>query len=199
MRAAAGRATPAGAGRSVSPAVCSGAAGDCTRCRSSDRESRITLICDAGATVTAITMPLRSSRPCTTAMVGWLIETSVRASRSKRTARSASPLRAAGRTLIATSRCRRVSRARYPSPMPPDPIGPAISYAAMREPCTMGTMRPRALYRAGRAVTGATCRPDRGRSALPSGPSRCRRSRRDSRRQSRTRMRRPDRRQMPRS
>jgi hypothetical protein len=49
------------------------------------------------------------------------------ASRSKRAARSASPLTAAGSTLIATSRCRRWSRARCTSPIPPEPIAPETS------------------------------------------------------------------------
>src|SRR5215475_12948662 len=42
--------------------------------------------------------------------------------------RSASSEKEAGRTLIATSRPRRVSRARYTSPIPPAPMGAMISY-----------------------------------------------------------------------
>src|SRR5260370_15645336 len=52
----------------------------------------------------------------------------VRASRSNRSRRSGSSARCAGRTLIATMRSRRVSRARYTSPIPPAPIAPVISY-----------------------------------------------------------------------
>src|SRR5690348_4743892 len=51
-----------------------------------------------------------------------------RASRSKRCFRSGLSDRCDGRTLIATVRSRRVSRARYTSPMPPAPSAPVISY-----------------------------------------------------------------------
>src|SRR5207248_10395770 len=50
------------------------------------------------------------------------------ASRSKRAFRSGLAERCCGRTLMATSRPSRVSRARYTSPMPPAPSGDAISY-----------------------------------------------------------------------
>lgn len=50
-----------------------------------------------------------------------------RASSSKRARRSASDATSAGRTLTATSRPSRASRARYTSPMPPAPIGARAS------------------------------------------------------------------------
>ncbi len=50
-----------------------------------------------------------------------------RASRSNRVRRSGSAASSAGSTLIATSRLRRSSRARYTSPIPPAPIGARIS------------------------------------------------------------------------
>src|SRR5580700_5834102 len=46
----------------------------------------------------------------------------------KRRNRSGSRAKAAGKTLIATSRLSRASRARYTSPMPPAPTGDTISY-----------------------------------------------------------------------
>src|SRR5215472_2846771 len=52
----------------------------------------------------------------------------VRASRSNRAFSSGSEERCDGRTLTATSRPRRVSRARYTSPIPPAPSGESISY-----------------------------------------------------------------------
>src|SRR5438132_12548147 len=56
------------------------------------------------------------------------------ASRSKRAFRSGLEERCCGKTLIATSRPSRVSRARYTSPIPPAPSGPEISYGPSREP-----------------------------------------------------------------
>ena len=61
-----------------------------------------------------------------------------RASCSKRRTRSGSAANASGRTLIATSRPRRVSRARYTSPMPPVPISETISYGPISEPSASG-------------------------------------------------------------
>src|ERR1700689_5421812 len=46
----------------------------------------------------------------------------------KRRNRSGSRAKAAGKTLIATSRLSRASRARYTSPMPPAPTADTISY-----------------------------------------------------------------------
>src|SRR5262245_38931653 len=67
-------------------------------------------------------------------MFGWFRTPAARASCSKRFRRSASCEKDAGRTLIATSRPRRGSFARYTSPMPPAPRGPAISYGPSRVP-----------------------------------------------------------------
>src|SRR5262245_13542353 len=56
------------------------------------------------------------------------------ASRSKRWRDSGDADKCAGRTLTATVRSRRVSRALYTSPMPPAPIGDRTSYGPSREP-----------------------------------------------------------------
>src|SRR5208337_3063393 len=61
-------------------------------------------------------------------MWGWLKAEIALASRSKRALRSGSEERCEGRTLMATFRPSRVSRARYTSPMPPAPNGDWISY-----------------------------------------------------------------------
>src|SRR3954451_4563802 len=58
----------------------------------------------------------------------------VLASRSNRLRKCASLVRAAGRTLIATVRLRRVSRAFQTSPIPPAPRGETISYGPRRVP-----------------------------------------------------------------
>src|SRR3954470_16469540 len=55
-------------------------------------------------------------------------------SRSNRLRKCASLVRAAGRTLIATVRSRRVSRALQTSPIPPAPRGETISYGPRRVP-----------------------------------------------------------------
>src|SRR5882724_2985542 len=56
------------------------------------------------------------------------------ASRSNRCLRSASEENCAGKILIATVRPRRVSRARYTSPIPPAPSGETISYGPSLAP-----------------------------------------------------------------
>ena len=66
-------------------------------------------------------------RSWTAVMLGWLSRPAARASCSKRFRRSASLEKAGGRTLIATSRPRRGSLARYTSPIPPAPRGERIS------------------------------------------------------------------------
>src|SRR5215510_7894466 len=67
-------------------------------------------------------------------MFGWFNEASVLASRSNLATRSGSCANASGNTLIATSRPRLISRARYTSPMPPAPIALMISYDPTRAP-----------------------------------------------------------------
>src|SRR5262249_30907013 len=67
-------------------------------------------------------------------MFGWFKTPAARASCSNRRRRSASAEREVGRTLIATSRPSRVSRARYTSPMPPVPRGETTSYGPRRLP-----------------------------------------------------------------
>src|SRR6266540_4494119 len=82
-------------------------------------------------------------------MCGCEIREIVFASLSKRSRRSAEGDRCRGRTLIATARSRRVSRARYTSPIPPAPSGERISYGPRREPGDSGKMGR--LYFAGRS------------------------------------------------
>src|SRR6266542_1994614 len=59
------------------------------------------------------------------------------ASRSKRWRSSGEEERCCGRTLIATVRSRRVSRARYTSPIPPAPRGERTSYGPSRLPAAI--------------------------------------------------------------
>src|SRR5487761_1511999 len=56
--------------------------------------------------------------------------------------RSASAEKASGRTLIATSRPRRVSRARYTSPIPPAPIAERMWYGPSLVPAVRVISRP---------------------------------------------------------
>src|SRR4029077_13203652 len=56
------------------------------------------------------------------------------ASRSKRCRSVTSSERCGGSTLMATVRSRRVSRARYTSPIPPAPMGARTSYGPRRVP-----------------------------------------------------------------
>src|SRR5512135_3236429 len=72
------------------------------------------------------------------AMFGWLREARTWASRVKRARRSASRAKRSGSTLIATSRWRRVSRARQTSPMPPAPRRDRTSNGPRREPGSRG-------------------------------------------------------------
>jgi hypothetical protein len=60
-------------------------------------------------------------------MFGWFKAETAFASFSKRLKRSGLEASASGNTLIASSRERRVSRARYTSPIPPAPRGDRIS------------------------------------------------------------------------
>src|SRR5215510_3041362 len=61
------------------------------------------------------------------AMFGWFSDARRRASRSRRSSLAGWLVNASGSTLIATSRCSRVSRARYTSPIPPRPSSATIS------------------------------------------------------------------------
>src|SRR5215470_12015752 len=67
-------------------------------------------------------------------MLAWLSDARVFASCSKRATRIASLENDAGSTLIATSRPSVVSRARYTSPMPPEPMGSTTAYEPNRVP-----------------------------------------------------------------
>lgn len=62
------------------------------------------------------------------------------ASRSNRCLRAASEENCAGKILIATVRPRRVSRARYTSPIPPAPSGETISYGPRIAPRVRATV-----------------------------------------------------------
>src|SRR6187397_66910 len=76
------------------------------------------------------------------AMLGWFSDARVLASRSNRARRSASCANASGSTLIATSRPRFLSVARYTSPIPPAPSGTPMVYAPRRVPGVSGMMKP---------------------------------------------------------
>src|SRR4029078_2277804 len=65
-------------------------------------------------------------------MLGWLSAEAARASRWKRSSVFGDAVIPSGRTLIATTRSRRVSLARYTSPIPPTPSGLTISWGARR-------------------------------------------------------------------
>src|SRR4030095_7565004 len=67
-------------------------------------------------------------------MLGWDSDATARASRSKRGSASPSSEKLSGRTLTATSRPSRVSRARYTSPIPPAPRRESSSYGPKRFP-----------------------------------------------------------------
>src|SRR3974390_249850 len=71
-------------------------------------------------------------------MLGWFSAAAAWASNSKRCRRSGSRDQYSGRTLIATSRFRATSRARYTSPIPPAPSGATISNASSRVPAASG-------------------------------------------------------------
>src|ERR1700693_3888692 len=73
-------------------------------------------------------------------MLEWFSDEIARASRSKRCFASGLSDRCCGRTLIATVRSSRVSRARYTSPIPPAPIAETISYGPSREPAFRDTL-----------------------------------------------------------
>src|ERR1700730_13604832 len=71
-------------------------------------------------------------------MLGWFRLEMLRASRSKRCSASGLEDRCEGRILTATVRSRRVSRARYTSPIPPALRGEAIPYGPSLVPGTSG-------------------------------------------------------------
>src|SRR5713226_5452689 len=79
-------------------------------------------------------------------MFGWFSAAAARASCSKRRRRSGSALNAAGSTLMATSRPRRESWARYTSPMPPLPMSERSSYGPRRAQRVKGTVSEPADY-----------------------------------------------------
>src|SRR6516225_8788492 len=80
-------------------------------------------------------------------MLDWFSDARVFASCSKRATRIASFENDAGRTLSATSRLSAVSRARYTSPMPPEPIGSTISYDPNRVPGEIDICQPQKTER----------------------------------------------------
>ena len=93
----------------------------------------------------SITMNVRSSTSAMswmTAMCGCSSAEAARASCTNRARRTGSATSAAGSTLMATSRSRRASRARYTSPIPPTPIVSTISYGPSLRPATDGASQP---------------------------------------------------------
>ena len=86
------------------------------------------------SSITSQVSPSRELKSWMVTMFRWLSAEALRASRSKRARRSRSLVSSCGRTLMATSRPSRVSRARYTSPIPPAPMGPEISYGPSRAP-----------------------------------------------------------------
>src|ERR1700690_3355387 len=74
-------------------------------------------------------------------MLGWFRADAARASARKRAIRSASRDMSSGRTLRATSRPSRGSRARQTSPIPPAPSGATTSYGPILEPSRRGMRR----------------------------------------------------------
>src|SRR6516165_664761 len=74
-------------------------------------------------------------------ILGWLSAEAARASRWNRSRVCGDAVKASGRTLMATPRSRRVSLARYTSPMPPAPSEDWISYGPRRAPAASGMRR----------------------------------------------------------
>src|SRR5258708_38120586 len=73
-----------------------------------------------------------------TMMLGWLRAEAERASCSNLCNASRSPALVSGRTLMATSRPSRPARARYTSPIAPEPTGERISYDPRMVPAGRG-------------------------------------------------------------
>src|SRR3974390_2409446 len=93
-------------------------------------------------------------------MLGWLSCDIVRASRSKRAFSSGEASSDELSTLMATVRSRRVSRARYTSPMPPAPSADTTSYGPKRVPATRVILTPGATSVHSsllRAINQGTC------------------------------------------
>src|SRR5688572_15660384 len=114
-------------------------------------------------------------RSCTARMFGWFSAAAARASCSNRASRSGSAADAVGRTLIATSRPSRESRARYTSPMPPAPSTESTSYGPSREPVVSG-MDESANYRCkeeSQLVQGGTRSVQGGARLVQGGSRRC--------------------------
>src|SRR6516225_2443292 len=108
-------------------------------------------------------------------MLDWFSDASVFASCSKRATRIASFENDAGSTFSATSRPSAGSRARYTSPMPPEPIGSTISYDPNRVPGEIDICHPRRSIEwlflpAGLYRTRGRAEPARARSTLRQAP-----------------------------
>src|SRR6202790_1315592 len=80
-------------------------------------------------------------------MLGWFREASTWASRRKRINRLGSCAKFGDRTLIATSRLRFLSRARYTSPIPPAPTGARISYEPSTAPVSSAPLSIAGCFR----------------------------------------------------
>ncbi len=94
---------------------------------SAPRFSRCERSSPSTSSIASAITPSLSSSPWMAAMLVWFSDARICASRRKRATRSASCAKAAGSTLIATSRPSFVSRARSTSPMPPAPIAATTS------------------------------------------------------------------------
>src|SRR5258708_5617278 len=90
-------------------------------------------------------------------ILGCVSKQTARASRSKRCFRPGSKERGVERILTATSRPRRVSRARYTSPIPPAPSGARISYGPSLVPEVKAIMCGCELYRQARMKAFRRC------------------------------------------
>src|SRR5438045_4895443 len=91
--------------------------------------------------MTRKSIPLALPTSYSVQMFGCVRAEIVRASRSKRSRDSVSAERCAGRTLMATERSSRVSRARHTSPMPPAPTRATTSYGPSRSPAATDMVR----------------------------------------------------------
>src|SRR5215470_12086386 len=91
---------------------------------------------------------------------GWLSAEAARASRWNRSRVCGDAVIPPGKTFIATSRSRRVSLARYTSPIPPAPSGLTISYGPRRVPggwdnCLLRLPRKRERHVLARVIPAA--------------------------------------------
>ena len=134
---------PAACALASPSATCAATPGSCARASGPRRSSSRRVFPSTSSIAMKAVSP---SRPISwiVTMLGWFSAEAARASCSNRASRSRSCASASGRTFSATSRPRRVSRARKTSPMPPAPRGARTSYAPRRVPAerVMGVAPP---------------------------------------------------------